>query len=98
MHVPEPGPEGVKTPESVMVPPVAVQLTAVLKFPLPDTVALQFADCPIAREEGLATTETPEIALSELPNLRTPRPDLSLSCFEVAVTVAVALPEAEGAV
>ena len=96
VHVPAPGPEGVKTPASVMVPPVAVQLTAVLKLPLPNTVAMQFADCPIVREEGLATTETPEIELllAELPRLRTPWPTLFLSCFEVAVTVATALPEA----
>ncbi len=45
----------------------------------------------------MATTETPETALVflPLPKLRTPRPNLFLSCFEVAVTVAVALPDAE---
>jgi hypothetical protein len=30
VHVPAPAPDGVNTPEGVIVPPVAVQLTAVL--------------------------------------------------------------------
>lgn len=34
-----PAPDGENTPPAVIVPPVAVQLTAVLKAPLPDTVA-----------------------------------------------------------
>ena len=51
-------PEGVKTPPDVMVPPVAVQVTAVLNAPVPVTVATQFAVCAVVMEEGVAATET----------------------------------------
>jgi len=51
-------PEGVKMPPDVMAPPVAVQVTAVEKAPVPVTVATQAAVCAVVMEEGVATTET----------------------------------------
>jgi hypothetical protein len=58
VQVPVPAPEGVKTPPEVMVPPVAVQVTAELYAPVPVTVATQVAVCAVAIEEGVATTVT----------------------------------------
>jgi hypothetical protein len=46
-----PVPEGVKTPAPVMVPPVAVHVTALLKAPVPVT------------EDGVAETLTPVMVL-----------------------------------
>jgi hypothetical protein len=43
MHVPVPAPDGVKIPDCVIVPPVAVQLTAALYAPVPVTVAAHCA-------------------------------------------------------
>ena len=59
MQVPVPAPEGVKIPPEVMVPPVAVHVTALLNAPVPMTVATQVAFCAVEIEEGVATTETP---------------------------------------
>ena len=59
MQVPVPAPDGVKTPPEVMVPPVAVQVTAFVKAPVPVTVAAQVAVCAVEIEAGDATTETP---------------------------------------
>jgi len=52
-------PDGVKTPPVVMVPPVAVQVTALLKAPVPDTVAEQVEVWAVVIEVGIAATETP---------------------------------------
>ena len=54
-----PTPEGVKTPAVVIVPPVAVQVTAELYAPIPLTVALHCEVCPVVMLEGLAVTDTP---------------------------------------
>ena len=54
-----PAPEGVKTPPEMMVPPVAVHVTAWLNAPVPVTVATQVAVCAVVMEDGVATTETP---------------------------------------
>ena len=43
VQLPVPIPEGVKTPDCVIVPPVAVHVTDVVKFPLPDTVLVHVA-------------------------------------------------------
>jgi len=51
-----PVPEGVSTPAWVIDPPVAVQLTDLLKEPVPFTVAVQVEDCPVVMEDGAATT------------------------------------------
>jgi hypothetical protein len=59
VQVPVPAPEGVKMPPAVMVPPVAVHVTAVLNAPVPVTVATQLAVCAVVMEAGFGTTETP---------------------------------------
>ena len=59
MQLPVPVPDGVKTPPVVMVPPVAVQVTALLKAPVPDTVAEQVEVWAVVIEVGIAATETP---------------------------------------
>ena len=59
MQLPVPVPEGVKTPPAVIVPPVAVQVTALLKAPVPDTVAEQVEVWAVVIEVGIAATETP---------------------------------------
>ena len=58
MHELVPVPDGVNTPPDVIVPPVAVQVTAVLKAPVPVTVAAQVAVCDVVMEEGVVITET----------------------------------------
>jgi hypothetical protein len=60
MQLPVPALEGVKTPPCVMVPPVAVQVTALLKEPVPMTVAAQVDVCDVLMEAGTATTVIPE--------------------------------------
>jgi hypothetical protein len=59
VQAPVPVPEGVKTPLEVIVPPVAVQVTAVLYGPVPVTVATHVEVCAVVMEDGVATTETP---------------------------------------
>ena len=59
VHEPVPAPDGVNTPPAVIVPPVAVQVTAVVNAPVPATVAAQVAVCAVVMEEGVAITETP---------------------------------------
>ena len=51
-------PEGVNTPAGVMVPPVAVHVTALLYDPVPDTVAEHCAVWPVLMDEGDAVTAT----------------------------------------
>jgi hypothetical protein len=54
-----PAPEGVNTPPAVIVPPVAVQVTAELYGPVPVTVAAQVEVCAVVIEGGVATTVIP---------------------------------------
>jgi hypothetical protein len=56
MQLPLPVADGVKTPADVMVPPVAVHVTALLNGPVPATVAAQVDVCPVVMEDGTATT------------------------------------------
>jgi len=63
VQLPVPVPEGVKTPAPVMVPPVAVHVTALLKAPVPVTVAEQVEVCPVVMEDGVAETLTPVMVL-----------------------------------
>jgi hypothetical protein len=56
--MPVPAPVGVNTPPEVIVPPVAVHVTAELYAPVPVTVATQVAVCAVEMEAGVATTDT----------------------------------------
>lgn len=58
MQLPVPVPDGVNTPPAVMVPPVAVQVTAVLYDPVPVTVAEHVEVCAVVIEDGVANTLT----------------------------------------
>ena len=56
MQVAVPVPDGEKTPPDVMVPPVAVQVTAELKAPVPATVAAHVDVCAAVMDAGVAPT------------------------------------------
>lgn len=61
MQLPVPVPEGVNTPPAVMVPPVAVHVTALLIDPVPVTVAEHVEVCAVVMEDGAANTLTLDI-------------------------------------
>lgn len=101
VQVAVPAPDGVKTPPEVMVPPVAVHVTAVLNAPVPATVATQVAVCVVLMETGAATTVTlvTVVCVPEVATETAAVPDFVVSCVEVALIVSA--PEAgavEGAV
>jgi hypothetical protein len=83
----------VKTPDEVIVPPVAVQTTSELTAPVPCTVAAHRLLCPIRTLAGVQTTATEEIT-GEADTVTVALPDLVGSCVDVAVIVAV--PGAKG--
>lgn len=87
LQVPVPVADGVNTPACVMVPPVAVQVTALLKLPCPETVAVQVAVCPKTIAVGAAATATVVIVLPAPLTATVPAPDLLLSCVDTAVMV-----------
>jgi hypothetical protein len=58
VQLPVPVPDGVNTTTAVMVPPVAVQVTALLKAPVPETVAEHVDVCAVVMEDGAANTLT----------------------------------------
>ena len=76
MQLPVPVLEGVNTPPAVIVPPVAVQVTALLKPPVPETVAEHVDVCAVVIEDGTAPTAIPvtvadgeETAISAEPEM-----------------------------
>jgi hypothetical protein len=94
LQVAVPAPVGVKKPVDVMVPPVAVQVTAVLNVPVPRTVAAHCDVCPVLMEDGDALTETEVMvngtigAVADITAIGALL-DLVVSCTEVAVQVPV---------
>jgi len=92
-----PTPEGVNTPPDVIVPPVALHTTALLKAPVPRTFARQVAVCEVLIDDGFAVTATPvtvtepEVGAADMPIEAVA--DLVLSCVDVAVQVPVPTPE-----
>jgi len=84
-----PAPVGVKTPEEVIVPPVAVQATAELNVPVPSTVAAQVDVCVVKMDAGEQTTETEVIVDGAAVTVSVSVPDAFVSCVEVALIVAV---------
>jgi hypothetical protein len=89
----DPAAAGVKTPEEVIAPSVAVQVTAELKAPVPCTVATQEEVWFVWIEAGEQATET-EVIVPGTPTATDAEPDLVESCVDVAVIVHV--PAAEG--
>ena len=55
--MPVPALEGVNTPPDVIVPPVALHFTPLLKAPVPLTFATHVAVCEVLMEDGFAVTE-----------------------------------------
>jgi hypothetical protein len=97
VQVPVPAPEGVKMPPAVMVPPVAVHVTAVLNAPVPVTVATQLAVCAVVMEAGFGTTETPVTVtvggVVVTAMFAEPETFVNPACAEWAVQVPVPAPE-----
>lgn len=95
MQVPVPVPEGVKTPACVMVPPVAVQLTAELKAPVPLTLAVHCADWLELIEDGAAVTVIPVTVGGTLVTAMGADPEILVNpaCVDVAVQVPVPTPD-----
>src|ERR1035441_6456687 len=87
-----PAPEGVKTPPEVIVPPVAVQVTAWLKAPVPRTVA-EHIEVPVVRIEAELQTTVTEVIAMGAATVTALEPDLLPSCTEVAVIVALPAPD-----
>ena len=82
---------GVNTPLDVIVPPVALQVTLLLKAPVPLTAARQVAVCEVVIDDGFAVTAipvtVPEVGAADM--LIEAVADLVLSCVDVAVQVPV---------
>lgn len=95
MQVPVPVPEGVNTPDCVMVPPVALQVTAELNAPVPFTFAVHCAVCPVLIEEGLAVTVIPVTVGGALVTAMDADPEILVNpaCVDVAVQVPVPVPD-----
>jgi hypothetical protein len=88
-----PVPEGVNTPEDVIVPSVAPQVTAELYDPVPCTVAVQVDVWVVRIDAGEQSTET-EVIVDGAVTVTVALPDLVESCVDVAVIVAVPVLEA----
>jgi hypothetical protein len=86
-----PVPVGVKTPDALIVPPVAPQVTAELNAPVPCTVAVHVDVCVVRMDAGEQSTET-EVIAGVAVTVTGADPDLVASCVEVAVMVAVPVP------
>jgi uncharacterized membrane protein len=86
-----PTPAGVNTPEEVIAPSDAAQVTAELNDPVPCTVAAQVDVCVVRMDAGEQPTET-EVIVDGAATVTVAMPDLVESCFDVAVMVAVPVP------
>ena len=88
-----PTPAGVNTPEELIVPSVAPQVTTELYAPVPCTVAVQVDVCVVRMDAGEQTAET-EVIVDGAVTVTVALPDLVESCGDVAVIVAVPVLEA----
>jgi hypothetical protein len=88
-----PVPAGVNTPEVVIAPSDAAQVTAELYDPVPCTVAVQVDVCVVRMDAGEQPTET-EVIVDGAVTVTVASPDLVESCVDVAVMVAVPVLEA----
>jgi hypothetical protein len=86
-----PVPAGVNTPEVVIAPSDAAQVTAELYDPVPCTVAVQVDVCVVRMDAGEQPTET-EVTVDGAVTVTVALPDLVESCVDVAVMVAVPTP------
>ncbi|MGB7549708.1 MAG: hypothetical protein WBM14_18380 [Terracidiphilus sp.] len=79
------------TPEDVIVPFVASQITVELYGPVPCTVAVQVDVCVVRMDAGEQFTET-ELIVDGAVTVTVALPDLVESCVDVAVMVTVPVP------
>lgn len=95
VQLPVPVPEGVNTPPAVIVPPVAVQVTALLKAPVPETVAEQVDVCAVVIEDGTAATVIPVTVADgdETTMFAEPETFVYPACAECAVQLPVPVPD-----
>ncbi|MEO7029115.1 MAG: hypothetical protein ABI147_06900 [Acidobacteriaceae bacterium] len=77
------------TPADVMVPPVAVHVTAELKAPVPKTVTVHVAVCVVRIDDGAHATATEVIVGAGTVTVTVVEPDFVVSCVDLAVTVTV---------
>jgi len=91
-----PAPLGVKTPTAEIAPLVADQVTAVLKLPVPTTLAVQADVCVVAIVVGAQLTLTDEMVetVGDGVTDTVAVPDFVLSWTDVAVIVAAPVFEA----
>jgi hypothetical protein len=87
----DPATVGVNTPEDVIVPFVASQITVELYGPVPCTVAVQVDVCVVRMDAGEQFTET-ELIVDGAVTVTVALPDLVESCVDVAVMVTVPVP------
>jgi hypothetical protein len=83
--------DGVNTPEEVIAPSVAVQVTAELYAAVPCTLAVQVDVCVVRMDAGAQATET-EVTVTGMATATVAEPDLVLSWVDVAVIVTVPEP------
>ena len=83
-------------PPAVIVPPVADQVTAELYAPVPVTVAMQVAVCPVAMDEGVAITVIPVTvtggAVAVTVMFADPKRFVYPACVELAMQLPVPVP------
>src|SRR5579862_7042895 len=94
--VASPAPDGVNTPAVVIAPPEADHVTALLKFPVPETAAVHAEVWFVEIETGLHVTVIDETAEGEDEDPLTVTlavATLLASCVEAAVMVAVPPPD-----
>lgn len=95
MQVAVPAPEGVRTPDEVMVPPVAVHVTALLYDPVPATVAVHCDVCAVVMDVGEAETLTEVTVKGALVTVMPAAPETLVypDCVEVAMQDPVPVPD-----
>ena len=86
----------VKSPAELIVPALADQVTAELKFPVPFTVAAHCEVALVFMVAGLHAAETDVIAEEDACTVTAVVPDITGSC--VLVAIKVTLPAEAGAV
>jgi methylglyoxal synthase len=79
---------GVKTPDELIVPPVAAQATAELNAPVPCTLAVQVGVCVVRMAFAEQVTET-DVIEGDAFTITEADPDLVESWVDVAVMVAI---------
>ena len=95
LHVPAPAPDGVKTPACVMVPPVAVHVTPVLKAPVPATFAEHVEVCAVVIADGFAATIIPVTVAGALVMVIAAAPEMFVKpdCVEFAMQLPAPVPD-----